>query len=121
MPRPSRPNPYGKLLRERRLAAGWSLRALASALRLSHAYLASIEVGQVGPLPARRDRGISARLGNVTKEELSAAREASRVVRIVVRGLPDRYRELARVFASRCARGDLDATSVARCLAILSA
>ncbi|MEM6733506.1 MAG: helix-turn-helix transcriptional regulator, partial [Myxococcota bacterium] len=41
---------FGRYIREKRLVAGMSLRALAAKLRVSHVYLGEVERGAKGPM-----------------------------------------------------------------------
>jgi transcriptional regulator with XRE-family HTH domain len=121
MPKERRAHPYGTLVRERRVAAGKSLREVAASIGVSHAYLADVEIGAHGPLDTSYEPALVKCLKNLTRAELADARAQSSLVRITLWNTPARYAELTRALARRLEREDLDDDAVARIMAILLA
>lgn len=70
-------NPYGALLRRRRVTAGLSLREVAEAIGVSHVYLADVERGVRSARSAEHELKLLGKIVGLNQLELNEARELS--------------------------------------------
>jgi transcriptional regulator with XRE-family HTH domain len=111
---------YGALLRTRRIAAGLSLRDVASKLGVSHVYLADVERGVRGPLKPEHEPALLAAVPGLTHDELARARAVTRPVKITLENTPPKYQDLTLAFARRIEKQDLSDSQTMMLLQLLN-
>lgn len=88
------PHAFGKYLRAQRKECRLTLRALATALKLSVPYLSDIERGERPPLPRKYWGKLVSTLNTIDRDELEAQAALARPVEFDVTTLRPRCREL---------------------------
>jgi transcriptional regulator with XRE-family HTH domain len=114
-----RPNRFGAYLREKRVAAGLSLRDVAQALGISHVYLGEVERGVRGPLRPERWSVLLKAIPTLMRDELERHAAASRPMRVDLADAPPSYQDLAFALARRFKRRDLSESELSRLLKLL--
>jgi PTS system nitrogen regulatory IIA component len=115
----ARPNRFGAYLRERRVAAGLSLREVARALGISHVYLGEVERGVRGPLRPEHWSALLKTVPTLSRGELGRHAAASRPLQVDLADAPPAYQELALALARRFKRRDLSGPEISRLLKLL--
>lgn len=97
--------PFGKYLREKRTAKGYSLRRFAELLGVSPTYLSHVEQGKVdSPLTAKLAKRAAELLGENPDEFVVMAGRVPEDLARIIRSKPDSVPELLR--ATRALRAD---------------
>ncbi|MGO9454597.1 MAG: helix-turn-helix domain-containing protein [Candidatus Binataceae bacterium] len=117
--RPAIPTRFGRYVRQQRVAAGRSLREVASALGISHVYLGEVERGVRGPLRPEHWSALLKAVPGLTREELERQAAASRPVEMDIADAPPRYQDLAMALARRLKNRDLTQSEISRLLKVL--
>jgi transcriptional regulator with XRE-family HTH domain len=112
-------NPFGAHLREKRVAAGLSLREVASALAVSHVYLGEVERGVRGPLRPEHWGALLKAIPTLERADLERLSAASRPLKVDLAGAPPAYRDVALAMARRFRRRDLSESELSRLLRLL--
>ncbi|HKN02074.1 MAG TPA: helix-turn-helix transcriptional regulator [Candidatus Binataceae bacterium] len=115
------PTRFGRYLRQKRVAAGRSLREVASALGLSHVYLGEVERGVRGPLRPEHWVALLKAVPELTREELEWQAAVSRPVEMDIADAPPHYQDLAMALARRLKNRDLTQSEISRLLKVLKA
>ena len=90
--------PFGELIREKRLAKGYSLRKFASLIGISPTYLSHVEQGKVDTPPTvERVRKIAELLEENTDELIAAAGRMPEDLPPIIRRAPAKLPELLRL------------------------
>lgn len=111
---------FGRYLREQRIAAKKSLRAVAELVGVTHVYLGEVERGVRGPLKRERWAALIAAVPGITVEGLERAAATTRPVRLALDDDHPKYRDLGVALARRIERKDLDDNQLRALLDILS-
>jgi transcriptional regulator with XRE-family HTH domain len=114
-----RPNRFGAYLRDRRVAAGLSLRDVAQRLGISHVYLGEVERGVRGPLRPEHWSALLKTIPQLSPAELERAAAASRPMQVDLADAPAAYQDVALALARRFKRRDLSEPEITRLLKLL--
>ena len=112
-------SPFGKYVRDQRVKAKLSLRAVARELDISHVFLGEVERGIRGPLAKTHWAQLSKVVPGITEEALEQHAELSRPIQLSLSDTPLKYRNLALAVAQRIAKQDLSSRDVRQILRIL--
>lgn len=115
----TKPSNFGAYLRQKRIAAGRSLREVAEAVGISHVYLGEVERGVRGPLKPEHWNALIECVPGLTREELEHHARTSRPLEIDLADAPPRYQNLALALERRLKRRDLSRSDIARLLKVL--
>lgn len=110
---------FGEYLREKRLAAGISLRKLADDLEITHVYLGEVERGKRRTLPESYWPDLVRRVPGISEAGLRAAADISAKVTIDPADHQGEVRDLAIVLARKLATGDVSNDKARKMLRIL--
>lgn len=110
---------FGRYLRDRRLAAGISMRKLAERLRVSHVYLGEVERGVRAPLKEARWAEVARLVPGVTVDELRKRAWLTRPVQLDLSDAPPAYQDLGVALARRIEQRNLSERDVSNLRAIL--
>lgn len=110
---------YGILIRAKRGEAGLSLRGVADAIGVSHAYLAEVERGSRGPLQPEREKLLIDAIPGLDQRELDRARAVSKPVQIQIDDAPPAYQDVTLALARRVENRDLRDEDLQELLAVL--
>lgn len=110
---------FGKLLRAKRMAAGLSLRQVATAVGVSHVFLGEVERGVRSSLKADHWPGLLAAVPGLTPEELERAAATSGPLKLSIAEAPPAYQDLALALARRLQRQDLKPSEMQELIALL--
>jgi Helix-turn-helix domain len=112
--------PFGNYVRERRVAAGLSLREVAEAVGISHVFLGEVERGVRGPLRPQHWNALVRKIPGMARDELARLAALSRPLEIDLANAPPHYQNLGLALARRFKRRDLSDAEVARLLKLLT-
>jgi transcriptional regulator with XRE-family HTH domain len=115
----SRPHPFGTFLRDRRIAAGLSLREVARGMGITAVYLGEVERGVRGPFVRDRWVDLARLIPGVTMGDLERRARLADGVRLDLSDAPPEYQDLGLALARRIEQRDLEPTEVTSLLRIL--
>lgn len=98
---------FGAFVRDRRIAAGISLRKAADALGVSHVYLGEVERGVRAILPRERWADLIRTIPAITTEDLERHAAHTRPIQLDLRDAPLQYQDLGLALARRIEKRDL--------------
>jgi len=93
--------PFGKLLREKRVAAGMSLREVADHIGVSHVYLSQVERGKTTPLTQDKWPKLLELLPSLDEDTLEYLSDVSRPVQLNLSDMPKEKQELGLLLARK--------------------
>jgi len=110
---------FGRYMRDKRIAAGRSLRDLAAELDVSHVYLGEVERGVSKPLREDRWPALVAAVPGITLDGLKRASEITKGVQLELNDAPAVYQNLALSLARRIKTQDLSERRMQQILELL--
>jgi transcriptional regulator with XRE-family HTH domain len=114
-----RPHPFGIFIRDRRIAAGLSLREVARGMGITAVYLGEVERGVRGPFVRDRWVDLARLVPGVTLAELERQAQLADGLRLDLSNAPPEYQDLGMALARRIEKRDLEPTEVRSLLRIL--
>lgn len=114
------PRTPGEYVRAKRLAAGLSLRDVATTIRVSHVFLGEFERGIRQTLKRERLESLEDAIPGFSLKEFDRLSSYVRPLRISLEDAPPEYRDLGMVLARRIANKDLKPSELSNIMRILS-
>lgn len=114
-----KPRSFGNYLRQKRVAAGLSLRSVADYLDISHVYLSEVERGVHTAMPRSHWPALVKIIPDLTIDDLERAALQSRPMQLSLEDAPPKYQDLALALARRIEDQDLSDRSLSAILRIL--
>lgn len=115
----TRPSAFGRYLREKRLAAGLTLREVASRIGLTHVPIVSVEQGARPALARSRWEALEEAIPGFSVAEAERLMAAERPLKLSVEEAPPEYVDVSLAFARRIERRDLSSVEINGLLQIL--
>jgi len=110
---------FGQFIRNKRIAAHLSLRAVAEALGVSHVFLGEVERGVRPLLPTERWPRLMQAIPDIQISDLERHAAHTRPIQLDLRDAPPEYQDLGLALARRIAKRDLPEPQLRDLLSLL--
>lgn len=115
----NQPHSFGAFIRDKRIAAGLSLREVARGMGITAVYLGEVERGVRGPFVRERWSDLVRLIPGVTLGDLDRQATLAKGLQLDLSDAPPEYQDLGLALARRIEKRDLEPTEVRSLLRIL--